>query len=190
MELDKKRQIRNKSRFFSKIDLNVVVIGIIEKFTNEKDADVLYEMLNLVENSILQKIHFYIVVDDVIHLNATIFAKRILETYGVITTFVEMKDQPQIVYYLAMDILILPSKIDNCDWIGPVYEAVNGGCSIVLNDSLTFDNKLTSLERFKFFTETDSENLAVAISHLGKYKRSFEWASQLNHSQHKKTQPC
>lgn len=90
--------------------------------------------------------------------------------------FLNQSDLPG--YYLAADMLILPSRRMGETWGLVVNEALHAGCGVIVSESVGSNREFGSWERVRVFKEGDTAACADAIEALAKFPRSFDWCEK------------
>jgi glycosyltransferase involved in cell wall biosynthesis len=99
------------------------------------------------------------------------------QRWGVRTTFTGFINQSQLApYYLAMDVLMLPSRRMGEAWGLVVNEALNAGCAVVISDAVGCYAEFGDLERVRIISVESHDQMAEAIRELAQYPRDFRWA--------------
>ena len=82
-------------------------------------------------------------------------------------------------YYLAADILALPSRQAGETWGLVVNEALQAGCAVVMSDAVGCHREFGDWERVCVIPSGDAAGCADAINNLAKLTRSFDWSEEL-----------
>jgi glycosyltransferase involved in cell wall biosynthesis len=90
--------------------------------------------------------------------------------------FVNQSQMPG--YYLAADILVLPSRRMGETWGLVVNEALHAGCAVIMTDAVGCYPEFKSWERVRVIKEGDAAECATAIRELSAEPRSFDWCAQ------------
>lgn len=90
--------------------------------------------------------------------------------------FVNQRDLPG--YYLAADMLILPSRRMGETWGLVVNEALHAGCGVIVSEAVGSHREFGTWERVRVIKEGDAAACAKGIEELAKYRRSFDWCEQ------------
>jgi len=90
--------------------------------------------------------------------------------------FVNQRDIPG--YYLAADMLILPSRRMGETWGLVVNEALHAGCGVIVSDVVGSHREFGTWERVRTIKEEDAAACAKGIEELVKFPRSFDWCAQ------------
>lgn len=94
----------------------------------------------------------------------------------IFTGFVNQKDLPG--YYLAADMLILPSRRMGETWGLVVNEALHAGCGVIVSEAAGSHREFGTWERVRVIQEGDAAACAKTIEELAKYPRSFDWCEK------------
>ena len=90
--------------------------------------------------------------------------------------FVNQRDLPG--YYLAADMLILPSRRMGETWGLVVNEALHAGCGVIVSEAVGCHREFGTWERVRVIQEGDAAACATAIEELAKFPRSFDWCEK------------
>lgn len=83
-------------------------------------------------------------------------------------------------YYLAADILVLPSRRMGETWGLVVNEALGAGCGIVMTNAVGCFRDFSNSERVRVIPDNSANACAQAIIGLAKMPRSFDWSASFN----------
>jgi glycosyltransferase involved in cell wall biosynthesis len=81
-------------------------------------------------------------------------------------------------YYLAADILVLPSRKAGETWGLVVNEALQAGCSVIMTDAVGCHREFEEWERARVIPEGDVEMCARAMRDLASFPRAFDWCAK------------
>ncbi len=81
-------------------------------------------------------------------------------------------------YYLAADVLVLPSRRMGETWGLVVNEALQAGCGVIISNAVGSHREFGQWERVRVVPENDAEAIAGAMSELGELPREFDWARE------------
>ena len=87
--------------------------------------------------------------------------------------FVNQRELPG--YYLAADLLILPSRRMGETWGLVVNEALHAGCGVIVSEAVGSHREFGTWERVRVIPEGDAAACAQGIVELAKFPRSFDW---------------
>ena len=90
--------------------------------------------------------------------------------------FVNQRDLPG--YYLAADMLVLPSRRMGETWGLVVNEALHAGCGVVVSDAVGSHREFGDWERVRVIQEGDAGACSRAIEELASFPRSFDWCAR------------
>jgi glycosyltransferase involved in cell wall biosynthesis len=98
---------------------------------------------------------------------------------GITTYFAGFVNQTALLdWYLAADVVVLPSRRAGETWGLVVNEALQAGCAVVVSEAVGCAADFGSWERFRTIPVGSDPHLAQAITELACYPRSFDWAAQ------------
>jgi glycosyltransferase involved in cell wall biosynthesis len=90
--------------------------------------------------------------------------------------FVNQRDLPG--YYLAADMLVLPSRRMGETWGLVVNEALHAGCGVIVSNAVGSHREFGAWERVRVIPEDDAAACADAIEQLAQFPRSFDWCEK------------
>ena len=90
--------------------------------------------------------------------------------------FVNQRDLPG--YYLAADMLILPSRRMGETWGLVVNEALHAGCGVIVSEAVGSHREFGTWERVRVIKEGDAAACAKGIEELAMFPRSFDWCEK------------
>ena len=94
----------------------------------------------------------------------------------VFAGFVNQREIPG--YYLAADLLILPSRRMGETWGLVVNEALHAGCGVIVTDAVGSHREFGAWERVRVIRERDAQGCAQAMEELARFPRSFDWCAK------------
>lgn len=96
---------------------------------------------------------------------------------GIRTVFAGFINQSKLAdYYLASDIVVLPSRRAGETWGLVVNEALQAGCAAIVSDAVGCHRDFGTWERMRVVPVGDDAALAAAIDELAELPRSLDWA--------------
>ncbi|WP_259070312.1 glycosyltransferase family 4 protein [Mucilaginibacter sp. X4EP1] len=174
-----KQEIRDKARKTAEIDTDAFVIGFSGKFIPKKDPLILFEMLEHLPDVVRKKVHFYFMGSGELENELKNSAAVAFTKYGINTFFAGFVNQSQLAsHYLAMDVMILPSRRMGETWGLVANEAMQAGCGVIVSDAVGCSANFKPLDRFRVFKERSAAELAKSVVELQQFTRNFEWANQ------------
>jgi glycosyltransferase involved in cell wall biosynthesis len=90
------------------------------------------------------------------------------------TGFVNQAELPA--YYLAADVVVLPSRRMGETWGLVVNEALHAGCAVAMSEAVGCAAEFGHFERCRVFPVEDAAACAQAIAELSRFPRDFNWA--------------
>jgi len=170
---------RNQSRQAAGISDSSFVVGFSGKFIEKKNPKILFQMLEFLPETLRSRIHLYFMGSGTLQKELDGLAKIALEKFGVKSFFSGFINQTQLAgHYLAMDIMVLPSRRMGETWGLVANEAMQGGCGVIVSDAVGCSEDFKAWERFKVFKEPNATELANYVVDLARFKRDYNWASQ------------
>jgi glycosyltransferase involved in cell wall biosynthesis len=180
MSRSDKNQIRQNARSAQNIRATDFVIGFSGKFIPKKNPDLLFHMLPYLGSALRKRTVLYFLGSGPMAAEMEEMAATALEKWNVRSYFAGFANQSEIAkHYLAMDVLVLPSRRQGETWGLVANEAMQAGCGVVVSDAVGCSANFRSLERFEVFKEASESGLAASIERLSKFDRSFDWAEHV-----------
>lgn len=175
----KKSNEFSEARKRASINEHDFVIGFSGKFIPKKNPGILFEMLEYLPAELRSRVTLYFMGSGQLEGLLVSKAGQALQQFGVNTYFSGFVNQSQIAsHYLAMDVMVLPSRRMGETWGLVANEGMQAGCCVVVSDAVGCSADFSTMERFRIFKEGDKINLANEIISLAKYKRNFDWAKE------------
>jgi glycosyltransferase involved in cell wall biosynthesis len=179
MRDEEKEQKRNQRRREAGISDSNIVIGFSGKFIKKKNPQILYQMLEFLPEDLRRRIYLYFMGSGILENELKDLAQQSLKNYGIKSYFSGFINQSQLAgHYLAMDIMVLPSRRMGETWGLVANEAMQGGCSVIVSEAVGSGEDFKTWERFRVFKEPDPAELAKNVIQLAQFPRDFNWAKQ------------
>jgi glycosyltransferase involved in cell wall biosynthesis len=106
--------------------------------------------------------------------------RREAEKFPGQVQFVGFVNQPEMpAYYLAADVLALPSRRMGETWGLVVNEAIEAGCGVLMTSAVGCSSDFRQGENVRIIPDNSVNACAQAIIGLSKMTRSFDWAAKL-----------
>jgi len=80
-------------------------------------------------------------------------------------------------WYLAADVVVLPSRQAGETWGLVVNEALQAGCGVVISDAVGCSADFGSWARVRTIPVASAPHLADALVELAAFPRDFDWAA-------------
>jgi glycosyltransferase involved in cell wall biosynthesis len=174
-----KQNMRLKGRITAGISPSNFVIGFSGKLINKKNPDIIYTMLEYLPEALRSNVHIYFMGSGELHDKLTLMAEKAYQQYGIKTSFTGFVNQSQLAMnYLAMDVMVLPSRKMGETWGLVANEAMQAGCGVIVSDAVGCSADFANWERFRVFKEGDPLALATQVFSLSNYYRDFNWAKK------------
>ncbi len=175
-----KLETRSNTGIQAGISEDNLVVGFSGKFIRKKNPDLLYEMLPYMQEDVRKKLVLYFVGSGEMEDSLKLMAEKALEDFGVESYFSGFVNQSKIGdHYLAMDIMVLPSRRMGETWGLVVNEALQAGCGVIVSDAVGSSKNFEGIERFKVIKIEDAKALAENVEILASFERDFDWASEI-----------
>lgn len=168
---------RGASRRQAGIKDEALVCGFSGKLIEKKNPALMFEMVKNLSDSVRRRLHLYFLGAGPLEASLRRSAEQTLADYGVPSHFAGFSNQSGLAgHYLAMDMLVLPSRRVGETWGLVVNEAMQAGCAVAVSNAVGCRRDFSSWERFRVFQEGSSQELAKAFESLALFERSFSWA--------------
>lgn len=174
-----KLKLRNEARLKAGISINGFTVGFSGKLINKKNPEILFNMLKYLPAKLLNNTYLYFLGSGALEDDLKKLANDVLKQYNVKCFFAGFVNQSQLAaHYLAMDVMVLPSRKMGETWGLVVNEAMQAGCSVAVSDAVGCGADFKNWERFRVFEVGNEKDLADNINNLSKFPTDFNWAKQ------------
>ncbi|QPN59120.1 glycosyltransferase family 4 protein [Synechococcus sp. CBW1002] len=161
------------------LDARYLLVGFFGKLIPKKDPMLLLESLPLMPDSLRHRLAFVYVGSGALQQELQQEAAAVQLRYGVPVHFPGFVNQSALVdWYLAADVVVLPSQRTGETWGLVVNEAMQAGCSVVVSEAVGCTADFSGWERFRTIPVGSASSLALALMELAEYPRSFTWATE------------
>ena len=155
------------------------VIGFSGKLIEKKNPDILYQMLEYLPENLRSRVHLYFMGSGLLEKELNTLAAETLKKYGIKSYFSGFVNQSQLAgHYLAMDIMVLPSRRMGETWGLVANEAMQAGCGVIVSDAVGSGEDFKTWERFRVFKEENAPDLAKCVVELAQFPRDYHWAQK------------
>jgi glycosyltransferase involved in cell wall biosynthesis len=170
-----KYRLSTRTRF--DVSPDDLVVGFCGKLIEKKDPLLILSAVDKIRRGIKRRLVIWVVGSGALEDSMKSQAK-ICEAKGdARALFHGFVNQSQLFHhYLAMDVLVLPSKRMGETWGLVVNEALQAGCGVVVSDAVGCGEDFKTLERFRIIPVGDARRLAEAVVQLSLFNRDFNWA--------------
>ena len=174
-----KNQKRDQFRKAAGGTASSFVVGFSGKFIEKKNPDILYQMLEYLPENLKGRVHLYFMGSGHLEKELKDLAAEGLKKYGVKSYFSGFVNQSQLAgHYLAMDIMVLPSRRMGETWGLVANEAMQAGCGVIVSDAVGSGEDFKTWERFRIFKEANAKELAKYVAELAEFPRDYNWAQK------------
>ena len=156
-----------------------LLVAFFGKLIPKKDPALLLKSLPLLPERLRQQIAMAYVGSGELLPDLQSQAALLHSSDGVQVYFPGFVNQLGLVdWYLATDVVVLPSLRAGETWGLVVNEAMQAGCSVVVSEAVGCAADFGGWERFRTIPVGSSSYLALALEDLAAYPRSFDWATE------------
>lgn len=153
------------------------VLGFFGKFIDKKHPDLIFDALEHLPAEQRQRVELMFVGAGDLEPVLRERAAQALARHGVRTTFTGFINQTALPdYYLATDVMVLPSRHLGEAWGLVVNEALNAGCAVAITDGVGCHVEFGHLARVRVSPVEDAQALARSLGELLAFSRDFSWA--------------
>jgi glycosyltransferase involved in cell wall biosynthesis len=170
---DRRKNVRDRLG----IDQSQIVVSFFGKLIPKKDPELLLRAIPFLSKDLLRHLFFLFVGSGELLSTLESRAKVVESGYGVETFFAGFVNQSSLVdWYLASDVVVLPSRRAGETWGLVVNEALQSGCAVVVSEAVGCSADFGDLERFRTIPVDSEQDLVQALTELAQYPRNFDWA--------------
>jgi len=177
LSVQAKQEAAARLRATMGIDPAKKVVGFFGKFIAKKHPDLIFDALEHLPAEIHAGLELMFVGAGDLESVLRERAAQALARFGVRTTFtgfINQKALPE--YYLATDVMALPSRHLGEAWGLVVNEALNAGCAVAITDGVGCHVEFGHLPRVKVSPVENAKALAGSLAELLAFPRDFTWA--------------
>lgn len=179
MTLAEKASRRQTTRKSLGIPDDKFVVAFFGKLIPKKDPELLLESVNYMPPEVLDRLAFLFVGAGELDEKLRSQSGMVRRNSSVPSFFAGFVNQTKLVdYYLASDVVILPSRRMGETWALVVNEALQAGCGAIVSDAVGCSRDFGAWERVRVIPVGDVSALADAITKLESLPRDFEWARE------------
>jgi glycosyltransferase involved in cell wall biosynthesis len=175
-ERERRRQSRRNQLGLGPHQLLVAFFG---KLIAKKDPALLLEAVPYLSETIRHRLSLLYVGSGELQKELEVQAVTVEVRDGITTHFAGFVNQSVLLdWYLAADVVVLPSRRAGETWGLVVNEALQAGCCVVVSEAVGCSADFGSWERFRTIPVGSAPHLADALTELVSYARSFDWAAE------------
>lgn len=179
LSLHERQMLRSALRRHHGIPSNQFVVAFFGKLIPKKDPTLPLRSVAHLPFAIRQRLSFLFVGSGELQDQLEHLATNLLAADGIQAHFPGFVNQSELLnWYLAADVVVLPSKPMGETWGLVVNEALQAGCAVVVSDDVGCAADFGDWERFRTIPVGSPQHLAMALTELATYCRSFDWAAE------------
>jgi len=179
LSASQREQKRQMLRHNLGIDANQCVVAFFGKLIPKKDPTLLIQSLPFLAPSLRERLALIFVGSGDLQEELRAQASHLQDRFGVPSFFPGFINQRALVdWYLAADVVVLPSRRAGETWGLVVNEALQAGCAVVVSEAVGCAADFGGLERFRTIPVGAADDLAQAVTELASIPRSFNWAQE------------
>ena len=164
LSLGEKVSARRVLRAELGIPLSHAVVAFFGKLTTKKDPGLILTALGRLRATTQAQVTFLVVGSGELESVLRAQARQLQVDCGVRTVFAGFVNQSRLTpYYLASDVLVLPSLRMGETWGLVVNEGLQVGCSVVVSEAVGSSQDFGGWERVRVVPVRDASKLALAI---------------------------
>jgi glycosyltransferase involved in cell wall biosynthesis len=177
LSLEQREHRRNQLRSKLGIPHNHYVVAFFGKLIPKKNPTLLLESLVYLPVEFRERLSLIFVGSGELQEHLETQAANLRAALGVPLFFPGFVNQSALVdWYLAADVVVLPSRREGETWGLVANEAMQAGCGVVVSEAVGCAADFGNWERFRTIPVGSPEALALALQDLAIYPRSFTWA--------------
>lgn len=172
---------REQKRQLLRHNLGIVadqcVVAFFGKLIPKKDPTLLLRSLSFLTPSLRKRLALLFVGSGDLQEELRAQASYVQDFFGVPSFFPGFINQRALVdWYLAADVVVLPSRRAGETWGLVVNEALQAGCAVVVSEAVGCAADFGGFDRFRTIPVGAADLLAQALTELASIPRSFDWA--------------
>ncbi len=162
------------------LDVNCLVVAFFGKLILKKDPLLIQRALSILPLQPGRKVAMLVVGSGELETPMREEAQTIETNTGIKSVFAGFINQSKLPdYYLASDIVVLPSQRAGETWGLVVNEALHAGCAVVVSEAVGCHRDFGGWERVRVISIGDVNGLRNALSELASFEHDFDWANEL-----------
>lgn len=156
-----------------------LLVAFFGKLIPKKDPALLLQAAPLLSPAIRQGTCLLYVGSGALQESLKAQAAKLESLVGIATHFAGFVNQTALLdWYLAADVVVLPSRRAGETWGLVVNEALQAGCGVVVSEAVGCAADFAGLGRFRTIPVGSAPHLANVLAELVTYPRSFDWAGE------------
>ncbi len=174
--LSREEKLRQRAQLREKLGISPgdLVVSFFGKLIPKKNPDLLLEAALLLDPALRGRLVILYVGSG--ELEASLRSQA--DASGVRTLMAGFVNQSGLpAYYLAADMMVLPSRQAGETWGLVINEALQAGCAVAVSKAVGCAGEFAGLAHFSVIEVGDARALAAAISREAASPRDFDWAA-------------
>ena len=156
-----------------------LLVAFFGKLIPKKDPELLLKAVQYLDPTVTQNFSLLFVGSGELKENLCTQAVHLQVQLGTKVHFAGFVNQSALLdWYLAADVVVLPSRHGGETWGLVVNEALQAGCAVVVSEAVGCAADFGCWERFRTIPVGSAQHLAEALTELATYPRSFDWAAE------------
>lgn len=178
LSLQERESRRQALRHHLGLRADQLLVAFFGKLIAKKDPALLLQAASQVPPSISRRLSLLYVGSGELQESLQAEAAMVEAREAITTHFAGFVNQTALLdWYLAADVVVLPSRRAGETWGLVVNEALQAGCGVVASEAVGCAADFGGWERFRTIPVGSASHLAQAITELAAYPRSFDWAA-------------
>ncbi|MGR3274560.1 glycosyltransferase [Acaryochloris marina NIES-2412] len=174
---DDKQAIRDKIRNNLQVSKEKKIVAFFGKFIDKKDPLLLLKSLSYLSSDVLNNIELVFVGSGALNSQLKELASDFSTSLNIRSHFPGFINQSELHnWYLASDLVVLPSQQMGETWGLVINEALQAGCSVIISSAVGCQADFNRLERVRIIPVGNAKSLAKEIEVLISFPRDFSWA--------------
>lgn len=174
---DHKQAIRDRIRNNLQVTKEKKIVAFFGKFIEKKDPTLLFRSLSYLSSDVLNSIELVFVGSGALNSQLQELAADFASSLNIRSHFPGFINQSELHnWYLASDVVVLPSQQMGETWGLVINEALQAGCGVIISSAVGCQADFNLLERVRVIPVGNAESLAKEIEVLISFPRDFLWA--------------
>lgn len=156
-----------------------LLVAFFGKLIPKKDPALLLNSLSFLPDFVRERIALVYVGSGEMQPELQLQAADLYARHGTIVLFPGFVNQSTLVdWYLAADVVVLPSRRAGETWGLVVNEALQAGCGVVVSEAVGCSADFGGWQRVRTIPVGSAPHLASAIEELAAFSRDYGWAAK------------
>ena len=178
LSLAEREQRRQHLRSRLGLQPQQLLVAFFGKLITKKQPDLLLDALNQLSEALRSQTALAFIGSGPLQAALQHRAHELEQQLGASIHFPGFINQSALLdWYLAADVVVLPSRRAGETWGLVANEAMQAGCAVVVTEAVGCAADFGRWQRFRTIPVGSASHLASALEDLSSYPRSFTWAS-------------